>query len=152
MNIKTLDLKIIAWLRRSYVPVARVAIFVIYFYFGLLKLLGDSPATPLARALADKTIGAGHFHAAFMVLAVFECVIGVLFLFPKFTRIVIPLLFIHMLIVCSPLFILPDLAFTRLLVPTLEGQYIIKNIAIIALAIGVAAQTLPLKGRAHRGR
>jgi hypothetical protein len=28
-------------------------------------------------------------------------------------------------------------------VPTLEGQYIIKNVAIIALAIGIAAQLRP---------
>jgi len=145
MNIKTLDLKIIAWLRCSYVPLARLAIFVIYFYFGLLKLLGESPATPLARAFTDKLIGASHFHVAFMVLAVFECVIGVLFLFPRLTRIVIPLLFIHMIIVCSPLFIVPHLAFVKPFVPTLEGQYIIKNLAIIALALGVAAQTTPLK-------
>lgn len=145
MNIKTLDLKIIDWLRRSYLPVARAAIFIIYFYFGVLKLLGDSPATPLAHALVEKTGGASHFHLLFMVLAIYECVIGVLFLFPRLTRIVIPLLFIHMVIVCSPLFLVPDLAFTKPFVPTLEGQYIIKNVAIIALAIGVAAQTPPLR-------
>lgn len=149
VSIKTLDLKIIDWLRRWFLPLARLAIFVIYFYFGLLKLLGDSPATPLARALADKTIGASHFHAAYMVLAVFECVIGVLFLFPKLTRVVIPLLFIHMIIVCSPLFLVPNEAFVKPFVPTLEGQYIIKNVAIIALAIGIAAQTPPL-GKARR--
>lgn len=145
MNIKTLDLKIINWLRRSYILVARVSIFIIYFYFGLLKLLGDSPATPLAHALVDQTLGASHFDAAFVVLALFECLIGVLFLFPRFTRVVIPLLLIHMVIVCSPLFMVPHLAFTRPFVPTLEGQYIIKNIAIIALALGVAAQTPPLR-------
>jgi uncharacterized membrane protein YkgB len=144
MSIRTLDLQIIEWLRRTYLPVARLAVFVIYFYFGVLKLLGDSPATPLARALVDKTIGAGQFHLSFMVLAVFECLIGVLFLFPKMTRVVIPLLFLHMVIVCSPLLIVPHLVFTKPFVPTLEGQYIIKNIAIIALAIGVAAQTKPL--------
>jgi uncharacterized membrane protein YkgB len=148
MNIKTLDLKIIDWLRRSYLAAARLAVFIIYFYFGMLKLLGDSPATPLARAFVDKTLGAAHFHTAFIALAVFECVIGVLFLFPKLTRVVIPLLLLHMIIVCSPLFLVPHLAFTRPFVPTLEGQYIIKNIAIIALAIGVAAQTPPL--RKHR--
>lgn len=144
MNIKTLDLKIIDWLRRSYQPIARAAIFIIYFYFGILKLLGDSPATPLARALVDKTLGAPHFDAAFMALAAFECVIGVLFLFPRLTRLVIPLLLIHMVIVCSPLFLVPHQAFVKPFVPTLEGQYIIKNLAIVALALGVAAQTLPL--------
>ena len=139
-----LDLRIIAWLKRAFLPLARVAIFIVYFYFGLLKLLGDSPASPLAKALADKTIGQPHFHLAFMVLAVVECLIGVLFLFPKATRIVIPMLFVHIIIVCSPLLLVPDLAWSKPLVPTLEGQYIIKNLAIFALAVGVAAQTTPL--------
>lgn len=151
MDLRTLDLKIISWLRRTYLPMARLAIFIIYFYFGILKLLGDSPATPLARAFTDKVIGASHFHMAFMALAVFECLIGVLFLFPKLTRIVIPLLLIHMVTVCLPLFVVPHLAFSKPFVPTLEGQYIIKNLAIIALALGVAAQTPPL-GAAKRSK
>lgn len=148
-GIKTVDLRIIAWLRRAYVPLGRAAVFVIYFYFGLLKLLGDSPATPLAHALVDKTIGAGNFHTTYMILAIFECLIGLLFLFPKLTRVVVPLLLIHMVIVCSPLFIVPHLAFVKPWVPTLEGQYIIKNLAIIALALGVAAQTPPLARGKH---
>lgn len=139
-----MDKTIIAWLGRSFLPLARVAIFVVYFWFGTLKLFDLSPAGPIAYALADRTIGLAHYNLAFHILAVYECVIGVLFLFPKATRIVIPLLFIHMLIVCSPLFIVPHLAWVRAFVPTLEGQYIIKNLAIIALAIGVAAQTRPL--------
>jgi uncharacterized membrane protein YkgB len=145
MSLKTLDLKVIDWLRRWHLPIARLAVFTIYFYFGVLKLLGDSPATPLAQAMVSKTLGITHFHTTFMMLAIFECIIGVLFLFPKLTRIVIPLLLIHMVIVCSPLFLVPDQAFTKLFVPTLEGQYIIKNVAIIALALGVAAQTPPLR-------
>lgn len=145
MNIKNADLKIIGWLRRWFLPLARVAIFVVYFWFGALKLFDLSPAGPLAEALAAKTIGLAHFELTFHILALFECLIGILFLFPKFTRIVIPLLFIHMIIVCSPLFLVPDLAWSKPFVPTLEGQYIIKNLAIVALAIGIAAQTKPLK-------
>ncbi len=144
MDISNFDLKIIAWLRRWFLPLARVAIFVVYFWFGALKLLDLSPATPLAEALAAKTIGLAHFELSFHGLALFECLIGILFLFPKLTRVVIPLLFIHLIIVCSPLILVPNLAWDRLLVPTLEGQYIIKNIAIAALAIGIAAQTKPL--------
>lgn len=36
---------------------ARVAIFIIYFWFGFLKLINLSPATPLATALVKRTIG-----------------------------------------------------------------------------------------------
>ncbi len=144
MKIKNLDLAIIRWLRVSFLPIARAAIFIIYFYFGILKLFGQSPASPLAAALVAKTIGAQHFKLAFDLLAVYECALGILFLFPKFTRIVIPMLFLHLIIVCSPLILVPHLAWVKPFVPTLEGQYIIKNVAIIALAIGVAAQTKPL--------
>lgn len=144
MNIKTLDLKVIAYFRRWFLPSARLAIFIVYFWFGILKLYGLSPAGPLASALAAQTIGLAHFHAVFIALALYECLIGVLFLFPKATRVVIPLLLVHMVIVCSPLVLVPHLAWSRAFVPTLEGQYIIKNLAIIALAIGVAAQTHPL--------
>jgi uncharacterized membrane protein YkgB len=145
MNIKTLDLAIIERLRRSFIPLARIAIFIIYFWFGILKLFNLSPASPLAQALTAKTIGLSHYDLAFNILAVYECIVGILFLFPKATRIVIPMLFIHMIIVCSPLILVPHLAWSKPFVPTLEGQYIIKNVAIIALAIGIAAQTRPLK-------
>jgi uncharacterized membrane protein YkgB len=149
MNIKQLDLKVINYLRLSFLPVARLAIFVIYFWFGILKLFGESPATPLAQTFVSKTLGAANFSWSFKALAVYECIIGILFLFPKLTRLVIPLLLIHMVVVCLPLFIVPDLAWIKPFVPTLEGQYIIKNLAIIALAIGIAAQTKPFskKGR-----
>lgn len=148
MGIKNIDKTVIKWLQVSFLPVARIAIFIIYFYFGILKLFGQSPASPLALALVAKTVGSAHFDLLFKLLAVYECVLGVLFLFPKFTRIVIPMLFVHLIIVCSPLILVPNLAWTKPFVPTLEGQYIIKNIAIIALAMGIAAQTKPLSSRA----
>lgn len=144
MDIKNIDLKIISWLRRWFLPFARFAIFVIYFYFGILKVFDLSPASPLAQALVTETVGASHFDLLFHVLAVFECIIGILFLFPRLTRVVIPLLFLHMIIVCSPLIFVPHLAWSKPFVPTLEGQYIMKNLAIAALAIGIAAQTKPL--------
>jgi uncharacterized membrane protein YkgB len=144
MDIQHLDLKIIALLRRAFLPVSRVAIFIVYFWFGILKIFDLSPASPLASALTQRTIGLAHFGTAFRILAIFECVIGILFLFPKLTRIVIPLLVVHLVIVCSPLILVPHDAWTKFLVPTLEGQYIIKNVLIAAVAIGIAAQTTPL--------
>ena len=123
--------------QKSYLPSARLALFAIYFWFGLLKILDLSPATPLARALVNKTIGASAFDTFFMLLAVSECVIGILFLLPKFTRLAVYLLLAHMAIVCSPLFLVPSMAWDSFLVPTLEGQYIIKNLALIALALTV---------------
>lgn len=147
MNIQKLDLRLIAFFKRTYVPFARFSIFLIFFWFGFIKLLGLSPAGPLAHDLVAKTVGAQYFDTLFIILAFLECVVGILFLFPKLTRIVVPLLLFHMLIVCSPLFLVPEHTWQDFLVPTLEGQYIIKNMVVIAVAIGIAASTAPLQKR-----
>lgn len=147
-----IDLRLIAFFQRTFMPFARFSIFLIFFWFGLIKLFGLSPASPLAEALVEKTVGAIYFDPLFYFLAVIECVIGVLFLFPRTTRVVIPLLLLHMLIVCSPLIIVPDYTWQQFGVPTLEGQYIIKNAVVIAVAIGIAASTTPLKNKIKNNR
>jgi uncharacterized membrane protein YkgB len=139
-----IDLKVIAFFKRIHLPLARFSIFLIFFWFGAIKLLGLSPASPLAEALTAQTIGMQYFDTLFVILSLLECLIGVLFLFPKMTRIVIPLLLAHMALVCSPLIILPSYIWQQPFVPTLEGQYIIKNAVVVAVAIGIAASAQPL--------
>jgi len=125
--------------RRWFVPAARIAIFVIYFWFGLLKIIGQSPASPLAAALVSHTIGLQFFGMSFKALAVYECMLGILFLIPAATGVAAVLLLVHMGIVASPLILVAGAAWTHPLVPTFEGQYIIKDLALIALAVGVVA-------------
>jgi uncharacterized membrane protein YkgB len=143
-HVEHYDQKIISFFKRSYIPLARFALFVVFFWFGFIKLAGMSPAGPLAEALTSKTVGMEYFDVLFKLLAFIECLIGVLFLVPKAVRIVIPLLFVHMAVVCAPLILVPELTWQRAFVPTLEGQYIIKNLVIIAVAFGIAAHTEPL--------
>lgn len=138
------DLQFIAFLRRYQAWIARGAIFIVYFWFGFLKLIDESPASPLAEALFDKTVGGTHFDTLYVTLALLECLIGILFLFPKAIRFVFPLIIIHLVIVCSPLLLVPGLSWSAPLVPTLEGQYIIKNVLIAALAVVVASTTRPV--------
>ena len=147
VNIQALDLTLIAFFNRTFQPVARFSVFLIFFWFGLIKLLGQSPASPLAEALTAKTVGTQYFEPLFYVIAILECIVGILFLFPKLTRVVIPLLLFHMAIVCSPLVLVPEYTWQSFMVPTLEGQYIIKNAVVIAVAIGIAASTTPLVKR-----
>jgi uncharacterized membrane protein YkgB len=144
INYTNIDLQVIEFFKKTYIPVARISIFLVFFWFGLIKILGLSPASPLAEALTTKTVGMQYFDTLFIVLAVIECIIGLLFLFPKMTRVVIPLLLFHMIIVCSPLVLVPEYTWQVPFVPTLEGQYIIKNAVVVAVAIGIAASTRPL--------
>jgi uncharacterized membrane protein YkgB len=143
-NVERWDGKIIRFFRISYIPLARFALFVVFFWFGFIKLTGMSPAGELAEALTAKTIGTEYFDVLFKLIALLECLVGILFLVPKAVRIVVPLLFFHMAVVCAPLVLVPEMTWQSFMVPTLEGQYIIKNIVIIAVAFGIAAHTEPL--------
>lgn len=150
VNYQAIDLRVIGYFKKVFIPVARVSIFLVFFWFGILKVFGLSPASPLAKALIERTVGAQYFDTLFFILALFECLIGILFLFPKITRVVVPLLFLHMFIVCSPLLLVPDMAWQVPFVPMLEGQYILKNAVIIAVAIGIASSTVPIKRASKR--
>lgn len=146
--ITRVDEKIIAWSKRMAHPAARFALFVIFFWFGFIKILGLSPAEQLVEDLFNRTIHFMPFGTFYLLFSLFECLIGILFLIPKATRLVIAFLAFHMVTTIMPLFLLTQVTWQSFLVPTLEGQYIIKNLALIALAIGIAGDTVPLKQKA----
>ena len=144
MNIKKIDIALIKFFRRTSIPLARFGLFLIFFWFGLLKVVGLSPASDLVKQLFEVTIPWMSFPTFFILFGVFEMLIGILFVIRGLERIVIPLLFLHMIVVSMPLFLLPN-TWTGFLVPTMEGQYIIKNIALIAVGVGLAAHLQPMK-------
>jgi uncharacterized membrane protein YkgB len=144
MSLRDIDIKIIRFFRRISVPLARFGIFVIFFWFGILKILDASPATPLVGHLFEETIPWMHFPTFLILFGLFECLIAILFLIPGYERIVIPLLLLHMITTFLPLFLLPSETWSGFMIPTLEGQYIIKNLVVIAAAIGIAAHVHPL--------
>ena len=146
----SLDIKIIHFFRKISMPMARIGLFVVFFWFGILKVIGLSPATPLVQALFEHTISFMNFPTFLVLFGLFECLIGVLFLIKGCERIVIPLLFLHMITTFMPLILLPSETWQMFMVPTLEGQYILKNLVIIATAIGIAAHLHPMQSTAHR--
>jgi uncharacterized membrane protein YkgB len=98
---------------------------------------------PMLTFMHLSFITAGTFVVVFGVI---EMIIGVMFLIPgkeKWTLIAFAL---HMVTTTLPLFFLKESVWTHVLVPTLEGQYVIKNLALIACAVNIwsitsAAQT-----------
>lgn len=147
MNISHIDHTLIHFFRKISVPSARTALFVIYFWFGILKAMGLSPATGLVYTLHAQTIPFIPFHSFYIAFALFECLIGILFLIKGAERIVMPLLIIHLITTVLPLVFLPGMVWQHWFVPTLEGQYIIKNLALAAAAIAIAAHLHPLPYR-----
>lgn len=125
-------------------PLARIALFVVFFWFGILKVIGSSPAGEVVENLFRETIPFMDFGTFYLGFGLLECLIGVLFLIPRLERVVLPLLMLHMFTTFGPLVMLPEITWQSMLVPTMEGQYIIKNLVIIALAVGIAANLHPL--------
>lgn len=123
---------------------SRFALFVIYSWFGALKVLGElgliansSPANPLVNSLLAKTLPFVTFHQFIIFLGAFEVILGILFLIPRAKWIAFALFVIHMIICTGPLLLLPAMTWQSAFIPTLEGQYIIKNLALIAVALNL---------------
>ena len=133
-------------LKQTSVLLSRLALFVIYFWFGLLKVINLSPASGMVQELFEKTVTPmmGFAHLSFMtpelfviLFGVFEMIIAILFLIPGKEKWALWVFGIHMITTTLPLLFLKDSVWQHIFVPTLEGQYVIKNIALIACAITI---------------
>lgn len=145
MNIQNIDSKLISFYNKITVPMARFGLFVVFFWFGFLKIIGLSPASGLVQRLFEQTISFMSFDMFLILFGIFECLIGILFLIPKVERVVWIMLLLHMITTFMPLFILSQETWSAFMVPTLEGQYIIKNLLIIASALAIMSRLQPLQ-------
>jgi uncharacterized membrane protein YphA (DoxX/SURF4 family) len=136
------DRNIVRWLARYSVTLLRIGMGVVFVWFGALKFFpGLSPATDLAlRTIDALTFGLVPPNIAIILLATLETVIGLGFLTGKFMRVILALLVFQMAGTVTPLILFPSETFTIFpIAPTLEGQYIIKNLVLIAGALVIGA-------------
>ena len=116
----------------------RLALGIVFFWFGALKFFPNvSPAEELAgRTIETLTGGLVPRATALPILAAWEVAIGIGLLVGRWMRAVLLLLFVQMLGTITPLFLFPTETFSIFpIAPTLEGQYIIKNIVLVSAAI-----------------
>lgn len=142
MRFGEIDLAVVRWMARSGPPLLRISLGVVYFWFGVLKFFpGMSPAQELAtRTISVLSGGLVPPSISLPALATWECVIGLGFLFGRGLRVVLLLLYVQMIGTLAPLFLFPHEVFTRIpWAPTLEGQYIIKNLVLMSAGIMLGA-------------
>jgi uncharacterized membrane protein YkgB len=140
--IEQLDVRITGTLARFGVPVVRIGLGIVFLWFGALKFFPNlSPAETLAaRTIESLTGGAIGPETSLPVLATWESLIGLGLIAGRFLRATLFLLAVQMLGTLTPLVLFPGETFSQFpLVPTLEGQYIIKNIVLIGAAMVVGA-------------
>lgn len=129
---------ITGWMNKNGLFLLRISIGIVFVWFGVLKFF---PGVSAAQDLAIRTIELLTFGLVPEVLiinglALWEVVIGIGLITGKFMRETILLLFLQMMGTFTPIFLFPGEVFNHIpYAPTLEGQYIIKNIVIISAAI-----------------
>lgn len=120
----------------------RVSLGIIFIWFGILKFF---PGLSSAEIIASKTIlkltfGYMEPMVSMPLLALFECLIGLSLVSNKLIPLISIFLYIQLLGTMSPLILFPELTFSKsIFVPTLLGQYIIKNLVLLSAAIVIGA-------------
>lgn len=137
-----LDRRITETMAEHGLTVLRFAVGIVFLWFGALKLFPDaSPAEDLAgRTIETLTLGLVPKSIALPILAIWEVAIGIGLIVGRWMRAVLLLLFVQMLGTVTPLFLFPAETFSVFPIkPTLEGQYIIKNIVIVSAGFVLGA-------------
>lgn len=137
-----LESQALRWLSRHSVTALRLSIGITFLWFGALKFIpGLSPAEELALRTID-TLSLGLMPALLsrVLLAGLECLIGLGFLLGRSLRLTLWLFGFQMIGTLTPLFLFPGETFgLSIVVPTLEGQYIIKNLVLVSAGMVIAA-------------
>lgn len=135
-SVEKLDQGVARLMKNWSIPSLRVSFGIIFIWFGVLKPFGHSEAENLLKATVV-WLPFGTPELWLIIIGWWEVAIGLTFLFKQTTKVAIGLLFLQMVGTFMPLVFLPDITFQsgNLLLPTLEGQYIIKNLMIISAAL-----------------
>jgi putative oxidoreductase len=127
---------------RPSIVLLRLSLGLVFLGFGLLKFFpGLSPAERLAEDTIEKlTLGLIPGGLGLVLVALLESAIGLCLLTGRYLRLGLALLGVAMVGVLSPLVLFPDELFSRRYnAPTLEGQYVLKDVILLAAGLVVAA-------------
>lgn len=141
-HFNTIDTRITDWMAQHGVRLTRIALGIVFLWFGFIKFVpGWSPAADLAtRTISELTFGTVPPSVSLPLLAAWESLIGIGLLTRRYLRTTLLLLFVQMPGTMMPLFLFPAETFRAFpYAPTMEGQYIIKNLVLVAAAIMVGA-------------
>lgn len=137
-----MDRRITRWMASYGILLLRISLGIVFLWFGVLKFFpGLSPAQDLATGtIARLTFGLMTPQTSILILATWECLIGLGLIFGVLMRATLLLLFMQMLGTITPVFLFPSEVFLRIpYAPTLEGQYIIKNMVLISAGLVIGA-------------
>lgn len=143
-RLHALDAAAHRWLVSNSMTLLRISLGAVFLGFGTLKLFpAASPAEGLATATTDiLLLGLVPGSVAIVIIGALECTIGFLLVSGRWMRPAVYLLGFQLVGILSPLVLLPGRLFAGPAhAPTLEGQYVLKDVILVA-AVLVVATTL----------
>jgi uncharacterized membrane protein YphA (DoxX/SURF4 family) len=137
-----IDVRITNWMSKYGLMLLRVSLGIVFVWFGVIKFVpGLSPADELAtRTISTLTFGLVQPDLSRPVLALWETLIGLGLITGLWMRVTLLLLFTQMLGTVTPLALFPAETWNIFPIsPTLEGQYIIKNLVLVSAGLVIGA-------------
>jgi uncharacterized membrane protein YkgB len=135
--IARVDEVVIPFLRRWGIPTLRISLAVVFIWFGALKVFGVSPVVDLVASIVY-WVDPDWFVPA---LGVVEVLVGVGLAARFGLRLVLLVLALQMLGTFLVFLLLPELTFQdeNPLQLTIEGEFVLKNLVLLASAMVVGA-------------
>ncbi len=134
--------RVTRWLVHRSIAILRIGLGCVFLGFGLLKFFpGLSPAEALVKETLDVlTLGVVPASVGIVLVAITECLIGLGLITNRFSRLTLALLGFQMIGAMSPLLLFSGELFGGPFhAPTLEGQYVIKDVVLISAGLVVGA-------------
>ncbi len=126
------DLAVAQRMHRFGHPLHRVLLGALFLWFGSLKILGHTSAT----GVIAHTVYIGSPEITVPLLGLWEASIGVCLIAPSFVRVALLLIAVRLPGTLLALVVKSDVCWTSTpLVPTIEGQYLIKDFTLFAAAM-----------------
>jgi uncharacterized membrane protein YkgB len=134
--------RLTAWLADHSIAILRVSLGLVFLMFGILKFVpGASPAEELAsRTVQTLSLGTLSTDAAMLLTAAIETFIGLTLVSGKLLRTGLAIMAMALVGIMSPLVLFAADLFPG--APTLEAQYVLKDIVLVAAGLVIAATAL----------
>ena len=149
-RFERLDAKVLALLERFALPLLRLSLGIVFVWFGILKITGQ---TPVGELVADTVFWLDP-DLFVPLLGVFEVLVGVGLLFGRGLRLVLALFALQMIGTFLVLVVQPDVAFQNgnPLMLTTEGEFVVKNLVLLSAGVMIGSRLRALSNWTGRDR
>lgn len=135
-KILAYDERFITLMRRCGIPCLRIALGVVFLWFGALKIFGVSPVLGLIQSAYPFM----PYPDFVLFLGAWEAAVGLGLIFKRALKITLVILWLQMAGTFTALAFSPAMFFAvgNPLLLTLEGEFVLKNLVLVAASLVIA--------------